>query len=258
MDFKVRLVSKKAGNLFTVGEVYNFTNNTIVSDGGFRFGHWDDDTTLNEINEWFAPYYKFELVVENKIIITTDGKTTNATLYRGDMKFVGEAYCSPEDKFDFMFGANLAMKRLNEVINPKLKIEIGKKYKLKEFDKVENNFGINEPTWDKIIKYPIIPISLESTNNYFVKTKYLSWYMPYEFFEREWDDTKDALYNGKVICIKADGCLYDHAKVGKIYTFNEGMCENEVGNQFMSYPVKSLDEINSRLKHIQFIELVED
>lgn len=50
-----------------------------------------------------------------KIIITTDGKTTTAKMYKGD-KVVNstEAHCSSEDKFDFLTGAELAMKRLIE------------------------------------------------------------------------------------------------------------------------------------------------
>lgn len=51
----------------------------------------------------------------NKIVITTDGKTTTATLYRENgSKEVATAKCSPEDTFDFNFGAKLAMERLME------------------------------------------------------------------------------------------------------------------------------------------------
>ena len=52
-------------------------------------------------------------VTENeKIVITHDGKTTTATMYKGDMKHVGTARCCPEDTFDFAYGAKLAMKRM--------------------------------------------------------------------------------------------------------------------------------------------------
>lgn len=48
-----------------------------------------------------------------KIVITSDGKTTLARLYDGN-KVVqrAEAVCSTDDKFDFRFGAELAMERL--------------------------------------------------------------------------------------------------------------------------------------------------
>lgn len=49
---------------------------------------------------------------EEKIIITHDGKTTTATMYRGDMKHVGTAKCCPEDTFNFAYGAKLAMERM--------------------------------------------------------------------------------------------------------------------------------------------------
>ena len=55
-----------------------------------------------------------ELVTEpQKIVITTDGKTTLARLYEGKKVIKSaEAHCSPDDKFDFSVGANLAMERL--------------------------------------------------------------------------------------------------------------------------------------------------
>lgn len=60
---------------------------------------------------------ELELVPTEKIVITRDHKTTTATLYRGDEKVVATARCAPEDKFDFMVGAKLAMERLDAEIN---------------------------------------------------------------------------------------------------------------------------------------------
>lgn len=55
----------------------------------------------------------------NKIVITTDGKTTTARLFDGKkMIRKAEARCSSDDEFDFMVGAKLAMERL-EVEEPK-------------------------------------------------------------------------------------------------------------------------------------------
>ena len=58
----------------------------------------------------------FDLVCnQDKIVITTDGKTTTATHYDGkrvvDKKI---AKCSPEDKFDFLTGAAIAFDRLTD------------------------------------------------------------------------------------------------------------------------------------------------
>ncbi len=48
-----------------------------------------------------------------KIVITTDGKTTTATLYENDTKVKSASTkCSPDDKFDFAIGAKIAMDRL--------------------------------------------------------------------------------------------------------------------------------------------------
>lgn len=55
-----------------------------------------------------------ELVNEQKIVITTDGKTTTATLYDGRQKIKSaEAKCAPTDEFNFKYGAALALSRLN-------------------------------------------------------------------------------------------------------------------------------------------------
>lgn len=54
-----------------------------------------------------------ELVNEQKIVITTDGRITKARLYDNE-KLVRQAVarCAPDDKFDFNVGAGLAFERL--------------------------------------------------------------------------------------------------------------------------------------------------
>ena len=63
---------------------------------------------------WWCPDYIIEPVDYNeKIVITTDGKTTTAKYYGG--KFIIEtatAKYSPDDKFDFITGAKIAFERL--------------------------------------------------------------------------------------------------------------------------------------------------
>lgn len=63
-----------------------------------------------------AKYFDFYNEPTNeKIVITTNGKTTTAKLYDGK-KFVksAEAKCSPNDKFDFERGAIIAFSRLTD------------------------------------------------------------------------------------------------------------------------------------------------
>ncbi len=58
----------------------------------------------------------FDLVNDqNKIVITTDGKTTTATHYDGKRVIRKEtARCNPDDKFDFLTGAAIAFDRLTD------------------------------------------------------------------------------------------------------------------------------------------------
>lgn len=56
--------------------------------------------------------------VDQKIVITTDGKTTTAVLYDGKRRIKdAKATCAPSDKFDFGIGSALAVERL--MGNPK-------------------------------------------------------------------------------------------------------------------------------------------
>ena len=105
---------------FTVGKVYEVTEKGIVDDTGFKYISYTygEENNIYALNKWFCSCgYKFELVNAEKIVITHDGKTTTATLYRGDEKVVATARCAPEDKFDFTVGAKLAMERLNAEVN---------------------------------------------------------------------------------------------------------------------------------------------
>ncbi len=57
---------------------------------------------------------------DEKIVITSDGKTTLARLYEnGKVTKTAEAKCSHSDKFDFAVGAKLAFERLNGKTEPK-------------------------------------------------------------------------------------------------------------------------------------------
>ena len=113
---KVRCVGYKQNHekYFTVGKVYDVVDGRITSDEGYTYAK-------NAWCEWLGKdYYEFELVEENnKIVITTDGKTTTSRLFNGkELIRKAEAKCSPDDEFDFMVGAKLAMERLEEKKNP--------------------------------------------------------------------------------------------------------------------------------------------
>lgn len=58
-------------------------------------------------------YDCFDLVIDEKIIITHDGKTTTAKLHNGKkVTKTAHAKCNPNDKFDFNIGAAIALERL--------------------------------------------------------------------------------------------------------------------------------------------------
>ena len=95
---------------------------------------------------------EFELLQNQKIVITTDGKETLARLYE-DNKVVKKATakCSPEDTFDFKKGADLAYERLMEeqkyfmgkavcIKAPTFRLTVGKIYDFSE----SNGCGKND------------------------------------------------------------------------------------------------------------------
>lgn len=57
-------------------------------------------------------------ITDESITITHDGKTTTATLTVNGETITATARCSPEDEFDFMVGAKLAMERLEKKLYP--------------------------------------------------------------------------------------------------------------------------------------------
>jgi hypothetical protein len=85
--------------------------------GKYRIAE-DSWNWTDEMFEGLAQY-------DRKIVITTDGKITLARLYDGkNVVKSAEAKCSPEDIFDFMTGAQIALERLNtpEEKEPELKV----------------------------------------------------------------------------------------------------------------------------------------
>ena len=174
----------------------------------------------------------FDLITEDqptKIVITTDGRTTTAEMYRGETVVKkSEAYCHPSDTFDFNVGARLAFDRLvgedekkEEAPKGTLKIKIGKKYKLKDYDKVTSPNGISRETWEKIQKAGAVTIERKAGDtDYYCETCYKGgWYINRDAFECEWEEpiSVDGFkvgdrvnyngHNGTVICFKKDnGC----------------------------------------------------
>ena len=93
MDFKVKCVGyvepvKERG--FTIGKVYDVINGVIVRDDGFRYTTWGDpscnpkyENSFKGLCNWFADWYKFELVTESKYKIG-DKVKVRSDLRQGD------------------------------------------------------------------------------------------------------------------------------------------------------------------------------
>lgn len=92
----------------------------VKFDKKFYDGHTLQGRCEDGYGHWVLPDC-LELIGDNKIVITTDGKTTTARLYDGEKVIkAAKAKCSPEDRFDFKIGAKIAFDRLvdNEIKNP--------------------------------------------------------------------------------------------------------------------------------------------
>ena len=75
----------------------------------------DISLELDGCGDWsFSPYWLEPLVVgKERIFIIRDGKTVTAMLFNGKKKIrEGKAKCHPDDPFDFMAGAKIALDRL--------------------------------------------------------------------------------------------------------------------------------------------------
>lgn len=90
-----------------------------IHDGHY---HMIEDNGEGNICDGWAYYEEdIEGLANHKIVITADGKTTTARLFNGkELVRKAEAKCSPDDKFDFVVGAELAMERLidKKPVNP--------------------------------------------------------------------------------------------------------------------------------------------
>lgn len=179
------------------------------------------------------PQY-FDLYTKNqpeKIVITTDGKTTTAKMYRDkSVVKVETTKCHPDDRFNFMVGARIAFNRLvgtptgeekKETPKGTLNIQIGKKYKIKDYDKVRDHCSKTRHTWDEIQKAGAVTVKRWCGDGYYeCDTGYKGvWHFPPEAFECEWEEPK--YYNGKVVCVYNTGNEIAYTK-GKIYQMVDG------------------------------------
>lgn len=109
----------KSGDLVKITGNHNhhdfFIGETVRLQYKVRNNDWRAES-LNGISSWYVMESDMAPVkpatIPQKIIITTDGKTTLARLFDGKtMVKRAEAKCAPSDTFDFCVGAELAVNR---------------------------------------------------------------------------------------------------------------------------------------------------
>jgi hypothetical protein len=212
-----------------------------------------------------------------KIVITTDGKITTAKMYEnGKVVKTAEAKCCPEDTFDFNVGAKLAVDRLigksicageekkDEIEWKVVKrpVKVGDYIRLintpYSFDKIGDILKVDHVDCCAVVyqkNHPkksemVIPPSSNFRWNYRNSM--------YEVVEKVTKEVKETpkYYNGKVVCTNA-GYVPEDLTVGKIYTFVDGMCKLDSGNNLTRIPVKDVNDLNNRFIRAKFIEVVE-
>lgn len=109
-----------------VGRVISVYDNSIRVFGKAVHGLPKNDFYVN-------PDY-FELIPDQKIVITTDGETTTAVLYNGKQRIKeAKAICAPSDKFNFNYGATLALDRLTGFVRGSVDITLDTRSQMDRF-----------------------------------------------------------------------------------------------------------------------------
>ena len=119
---RVKAVKEYDGNKNIVGKIgtvialydYGTGNIGVEFDDKIAFGVHTCGGKGKDGHCWWCSDDTLEPVRRNeKIVITTDGKTTTAKMYDGKtVTKTATSKCSPDDKFDFDTGAKIAFERL--------------------------------------------------------------------------------------------------------------------------------------------------
>ena len=215
--------SKYIGKVFTIGDIDN---------GSYPYSFKPDIG-------WAWCDKELELVHEEKIVITTDGKTTTATLYHDNMKTVATARCASEDTFDFNVGAKLAMDRLMVKVKPVTfcGFKVGDRVHLGEFNGTVICIAVSEP-WstsnDLGVEFDDVPNhpgmhgcgGIDLADGKTGADKRCKWCYAKELEHGEY---VPKYYNGKVVCVN-NVCNSNTYTVGKIYEFVDGTFKCDTGH----------------------------
>ena len=198
---------------------------TRVASNGLFFAKGEEGVEFDDLE----PRY-FNLYADSKkIVITHDGKTTTATLYKNDKLVESEvAKCSPEDTFDFNVGAKLALERLDRKV----------KYGEYTIVKVKYPYNPNEYAFKTKNKTATVGMTIEVPSPFGEPKVTVTEVIPGEKYTGAYpiDDMKEIKivevskgWNGKVVCIKTP---YDWWTVGKIYEVKDGFITADDGEVY--------------------------
>lgn len=126
--------------------------------------------------------------IPQKIVVTSDGKRTTAKLYDGkNLVKTATASCAPEDKFDFNYGAALAIERLTEGVLSKAVLN--------------SVYGMPKETdWEKFLKREVIyKVKKNDINDFLKKCEdagivWGSGDKPTEWKTNEWNTMDEVLF----------------------------------------------------------------
>ena len=198
-----------------------------------------------------------------KITITTDGKTTVATLYEnGRPKDSATTKCSPDDEFNFVTGAKLALERLDKKINPVMVggFKVGDRVNwdgrngtiicISVPDLFDHQLGVE---FDEEIpmgwSHQCRAFNLLDGKSGDKCAKVYRWCNPKELEHGE----VPKYYNGKVVCVDPKGFTRMWTK-GKIYQFVDGRITMDNDSTWEGF--KSFDEWckESAAKWLEIVE----
>lgn len=248
---KVRIVEKKTGLRWNMyGEMDKWLGKvmTIRKVCSAHYYKMEEDAREHNGDGW----YWFPCMIEGlatehptqKIVITTDGKTTLARLYDGKKVIKrAEAKCSPHDKFDFKVGAELAFSRLMGKDNaPSTEWEVVKR-KAKAGDYIRltcKSFDFTE-VGDILKVHRRTPYVVKVLTKDHPRRGRVNVADDYEwnYGEDEYEVVEPVKkpceketpkgYNGKIVCIKTG---YDWWTIGKVYEVKDGIITRDDGEQY--------------------------
>jgi hypothetical protein len=245
---KVRVVARdKNGN--PTKEKYIGRVGTVINvDANYYWQYALDILVGSRWNE-----HELSEIIDEKIVITHDGKTTTATKYCEDGKKVtATAKCAPEDEFDFNTGAKLAMERLMEAVMP---VE-HRKYNIGDRIFAEDNINLYPGgAWGTVVS---VLDKRHHSEDYLVKFDNGHNLCSHVVTVTAPEPPK--YYNGKVVCVDLNGSNKYIYTVGKIYEFVDGTFTCDDGDEVHTWNsdnrFKSFEEW-SKFSNSEWIEIKE-